>query len=255
MPNRVTELQKPTMGTARSPRSPDRTNSEPGLVRIVIAGDQAIFRGGLRKLLEGEPDFQVVGEAGTPAEAVVRTLECKPDLLLLDVAMGHASGVDVLEGLRDLPALRSILLAEGIERADVLRTLQLGARGVVLKSAPTELLFKAVRSVMKGEYWISRDMVADLVQMLAQAPKTRTDPPASSTDSPASPTFGLTDRERDIVKVIIAGYTNREIARTFALSEDTVKHHLTNIFDKTGASTRLELALFALHHRLVEHDQ
>ena len=199
-------------------------------------------------MLEGEPDFQVVGEAGTPAEASAMTLECKPDLLLLDVAMGRASGLDVLEGLRDVPAQRSLLLAEDIERADVLRALQLGARGVVLKGVATDLLFKAVRSVTKGEYWISRDMVAELVQMLARAPKTRTDPPPSQT-------FVLTDRERGIVKVIIAGYTNREIARTFGLSEDTVKHHLTNIFDKTGASTRLELALFALHHRLVEHDQ
>ena len=199
-------------------------------------------------MLEGEPDFHVVGEAVTPAETSATTLECKPDLLLLDVGMDGASGINLLEGLRDFPAQRIILMADSIQRADVLRALQLGARGVVLKSAPTELLFKAVRSVMKGEYWISRDMVAELVQMLAQAPKTGTDPPASQN-------FTLTDRERDIVKVIVAGYTNREIARTFALSEDTVKHHLTNIFDKTGAANRLELALFALHRRLVEHDQ
>ena len=248
MSNRVAELQKLTSGTARSPRSPDRPCSEPCPIRIVIADDHSIFRGGLRKLLEGEPDFQVVGEAGTPAQASATTLECKPDLLLLDVAMDGSSGVDVLEGRRDLPAPKIILLAEGIERADVLRALQLGARVVVPKSAPTELLFKAVRSVMKGEYWISRDMVGELVQMLAQAPEARTDPSASQT-------FALTDREHDIVKVIVAGYSNREIARTFAISEDTVKHHLTNIFDKTGASTRLELALFALHHRLVEQDQ
>ena len=247
MPNRVIEPQKPTRGTARSLQPPDRPSSEPRLIRIVIADGHSIFRGGLRKLLEGEPDFRVVGEAGTPAEAIATTRGCEPDVLLLDVAMGRASMIDVLEGLRDLPEQRSILLGECVERADVLRALQLGARGVVLKSAATELLFKAVRSVMKGEYWIRRDIVADLVGMLAQTPKRGTDPPASQA-------FVLTDRERDIVKVIVAGYTNREIARTFALSEATVKHHLTSIFDKTGASTRLELAMFALHHRLVEHD-
>ena len=187
MSNRVAELQKPTSGTARSPRSPDRSCPGPCPIRIVIADDQSMFRGGLRKLLEGEPDFQVVGEAGTPAEAVATTLERKPDLLLLDVAMGQASDLDVLEGLRDLTALRIILLVEGIERTNLLRALQLGARGVVLKSAATELLFKAVRAVMKGEYWISRDMVADLVQLLARTPTRQTDPPAS-------PTFALTDR-------------------------------------------------------------
>ena len=245
MSNQVAEPEKPTSGTGGSNRTARGPWSEPRAIRIVIAAEHSIFRGGLRKLLEGEPDLQVVGEAGTPAEAVATTLDWKPDLLLLDVAMGRASGIDLLEGLRDLAAQRIILLAEDIERADVLRALQLGARGIVLKSIATEMLFKAIRSVMKGEYWIGRDMVEELVQMLAQVPKTRTDPPASQT-------FVLTDRERDIVRAIIAGHTNREIARTFALSEDTVKHHLTNIFDKTGATTRLELALFALHHRLVE---
>ena len=135
MPNRVTELQKATRGTVRSSRTSDRPRSEPRPIRIVIADGHSISRGGLRKLLEGEPDFQVVGEATTPAEAVAATLECKPDLLLLDVAMGRAPGIDVLERLRDVPAQRSLLLAEDIERADVLRALQLGARGVVLKSA------------------------------------------------------------------------------------------------------------------------
>ena len=244
MPNRVTELQKATRGTARPPRTSDRPASEPGVIRILIAGGHSISRGGLRKLLEAEPDFQVVAEAATPAEAVRDTLASKPDLLLLDVAIGSACGLDVLAGLRDVPAQRSLLLADDIERADVLRALQLGARGVILKSAPTELLFKAVRSVMKGEYWISRDMVADLVQMLAK-------PPASQSAPPASQAVTLTDRERDIVGTIVAGYPNRDIANKFGLSEDTVKHHLTNIFNKTGASNRLELALFALHHNLV----
>lgn len=90
-------------------------------------------------------------------------------------------------------------------------------------------------------------MVADLVRLMM--PESETGP-----DSPAPQTFGLTARERDIVGAIVGGYANRDIASKFALSEDTVKHHLTSIFDKTGASNRLELALFALHHRLVNHD-
>ena len=214
------------------------------VIRIVISNDQSIFRAGLRSVLESEQDFAVVGEAASGNEAVAITLERQPDLLLLD----WTSDIDdVLTRLRGVSDVKILLVTRGVEKAELLRALRLGVRGIVPKDAATEQLFKSIRSVMAGQYWIGRDLVADLVQIITAAPETQTEQ-----SSPQM--FGLTERERDVVGAIVAGYSNRDIASKFGLSEDTVKHHLTNIFDKTGATTRLELALFALHHRLVEHD-
>jgi DNA-binding NarL/FixJ family response regulator len=106
------------------------------------------------------------------------------------------------------------------------------------------LLFKSIRSVMAGQFWVGRESVGDMVQYLRE--KTESQLPAGGRS------YGLTRREMEIVAAIVAGLTNKEIAKKFTLSEDTVKHHLTNIFNKVGVSSRLELALFAINHRLVE---
>ena len=140
---------------------------------------------------------------------------------------------------------RSIVLTAAVEKAEVVRALQLGARGVVMKESATQLLLNSIRAVMKGEFWVGRDSVSDLVQFLregAREPRLK---------EPLRKDFGLTPRELDVVAAIVAGYTNRDMAQKFSISEDTVKHHLTNVFDKLGVSNRLELALFAVHHRLV----
>ena len=227
------------------PSLEDAPDKEADSIRVLIAHDHPIFRDGLRELLGKDPRFDVVGEAAHGREAIELARALKPDILLLDLSL---AGPDSLEVLRDLStaaeSVRTLLLTSGIEKPDVLRALRLGARGVVPRNATTKLLFKSIRSVMAGQYWIGRDMVADLVQLMTEAPQT-------ATDRPAPQTFGLTDRERDIVGAIIAGYSNRDIAGKFGISEDTVKHHLTNIFNKTGVSNRLELALFVLHHRVV----
>jgi two-component system, NarL family, nitrate/nitrite response regulator NarL len=229
----------------RSPAQPaEPRNPSDQTIRLLIANDHSIFRAGLRSLLEAERDFVVVGEVASADEAVAMTLKQQPALLLFN----GTSGIDrVMARLRGLSDVKILLLAANIEKPEILRALRLGVRGVVSGHATTELLFKSIRSVMAGEYWIRCDVVADLVQLMRQAPETET-------DRPATETFGLTERQRDIVGAIVAGCANRDIASKFTLSEDTVKHHLTNIFDKTGASNRLELALFALHHRLVNHD-
>jgi len=121
--------------------------------------------------------------------------------------------------------------------------LQIGARGVVSKETATELLFKSIRTVVAGQYWVGRQEVSDLVAAL------RGLLPAGADERSRS--FGLTKRELEIVAAIVEGCTNRDIAQKFTLSEDTVKHHLTHIFDKLGVSNRLELAMFAVNHRLL----
>jgi len=134
------------------------------------------------------------------------------------------------------------VLTAAIERIQIVQALQLGARGVVMKEAATQLLMKAIRTVMAGEYWIGREAIGDIVEFMRLN---------ASGDRPPK-NFGLTKREMDILTTIVAGLSNKEIARKFALSEDTVKHHLTNIFDKVGVGSRLELALFAINNRITD---
>lgn len=221
---------------------------KPQTVRIVIADDHPIFRDGLRRLLEAEPDLKVLGEASDGAEAVKLARQLKPDILLLDLAMPKHPG---LEALRDLSAtspgnatpVRVILLTAAAEKSQIVEALQLGARGVVLKDSATQLLLRAIHTVMSGEYWVGRESVSNLVQYLRTLMQ-------SSSDEARQKKFGLTPRELEIVSAVVAGYSNKEIAEYFKISEDTVKHHLSNIFDKLGVSTRLELALFAVNQAL-----
>ncbi len=214
------------------------------LVRILIADDHPIFRHGLRTLLEAEPDLRVVGEAGDGAEAVQSAAQMKPDILLLDLTMPRMPGMDALRELSTaaLP-VHTILLTVAIEKAQIVEALQLGARGIVLKDSATEFVLKSIRAVMSGHYWVGNEKVSNLMQCLKDLM------PKSGAAKPK--TYGLTPRELDVVSAIVAGCTNKEIAQKFSLSEQTVKHHLTSIFDKLGVSTRLELALFATQNNLV----
>jgi DNA-binding NarL/FixJ family response regulator len=213
-------------------------------IRIGIADDHPIFRDGLRRLLELESDMKVVCECSDGQEALAAVgLHC-PDLMLLDLAMPRASGLEFLRQLaRSGGKTNVLLLTASIEKPQVVEALRLGARGVVMKESATQLLIKAIRSVMKGEYWVGRDSVADMLEYL-RANEGAATPPAKR--------FKLTARELDVVAAVVAGYTNKDIAAKFSISEDTVKHHLTNIFDKLGVSNRLELALFAINHKLVD---
>jgi DNA-binding NarL/FixJ family response regulator len=169
----------------------------------------------------------------------------KPDILLLDLAMPRMPGIETLRELASQGStVRVILLTAAIEKRQIIEALQTGARGVIMKDAATQLLLKGIRTVMAGQFWVGREAVADMVSYLRE--KAAQQPP-----SPAKQ-YGLTKRELEILSTIVSGLSNKEIAQKFSLSEDTVKHHLTNIFDKVGVSSRLELALFAINHHLVE---
>jgi DNA-binding NarL/FixJ family response regulator len=213
-------------------------------VRIVIADDHPILRDGLRRLLESEPDFVVVGEACDGHQAVEQVKRLEPDVLLLDLLMPGASYVEVLREVGAIAAptrpTRPLLLTAKIEPDEVVKALEAGARGIVLKSVSTELLMKAIRTVTAGEYWVARESVGSLVGTFR-----------ARTAAPPDRQFGLTRRELEIVTAVASGLTNKEIARRFALSEETVKHHLTNIFDKLGVANRVELALFAIAEQIV----
>jgi DNA-binding NarL/FixJ family response regulator len=213
-------------------------------IKILIADDRALLRDALRKLLEREPDFDVIGAAKNSTEVQDMLAKFKPDVLLLDLNMRRESGLEIMRTLNGIARdVRIILLSSCVENGEVVEALRLGARGVVKKTSPSHLLYKGIRAVMTGEYWVDHKSISDLVRALQVAPT-----PARSGGSANS--FSLTPREHEILHAIMDGCTNREIGQKFSISAQTVKHHLTSIFQKVGVPNRLELALLAMNNRL-----
>ena len=206
-------------------------------ITIVIADDHAIFRDGLRRLLEAEERFELIGEASDGVEAIALVGKLQPDVLLLDLAMPNLAGLDALaQVVQAKPSVRVIILAASVDRAEIIKALQLGARGIVLKTAATQLLYKCIYAVVAGEMWVGRESVPDLVGALQELNSVTDSVPALS---------NLTQRERDVVDAIIKGASNKVIAQTLSVSEQTVKNHVSRIFEKCGVANRVELEMRA----------
>jgi two-component system nitrate/nitrite response regulator NarL len=217
-------------------------------IRIVVADDHPVLRFGVKNMLESEPGFEVVGEAEDGDVAITQTLELEPDILLLDLLMPRLPGLEAMRAIMSKsPRVKIILLTSTISTQQIIEALQIGARGIVLKDAVAGDLSMSLRAVLAGDYWIGGERVANLVTALNELMK-------QAASTPEKKTYGLTPRELDVVTCIVEGCSNKDVAKQFAISEETVKRHLSNIFDKTGVSTRLELALFAIAHKLVVLD-
>ena len=208
-------------------------------VRLAIVDDHPIFRDGLRRLLESEPGLTVVAEGADGMDAIRIAKETHPDVMLLDVAMPRLDGVNALSA-PEMADTRVIVLTAALDERQVVKAVELGARGIVLKESATRTLIDSIRGVMNGRLMVGPDVAETLTQSAGRR-----------SDRESRP-YGLTARECDIVGAISQGKSNRDIASDLGISLQTVRHHLTSIFDKTRTTSRLELALVALKQQLVK---
>ena len=212
-------------------------------IRLLIADDHAIFRDGLRKLLDSEKEIAIVGEARNGAECIKKLGELKPDVLLLDLHMPEKDGFAVLEEVNfDMLPTRVIVLTAAEDDRDVVRAMRLGARGVVLKESATDLLIKSIHRVHAGEISLDSRMTTEVINAFSASSKS-----GAGKEKPL-----LSDRELEVVQLVAQGFQNKGIGEKLFISDNTVKNHLHNIFDKLGVSDRLELMLYAIHHRLID---
>jgi DNA-binding NarL/FixJ family response regulator len=215
----------------------------PAPIRIVIATDNCICREALAHLLGTEPDLRVIS-TGDESDALRLVRADQPDLLLIDPSSPRLASVKMLQSLGPASNTpRVIVIAARMKKEQLLAALRLGVHGIVPRQSSSDVLLRSIRSVMAGQYWLQGGSVGTLVEAMCKA---------GTTDGERRTRRRLTRRELDIVAAVTKGETNREIAADLSLSEETIKRHLSNIFDKLGVFCRVELAVFAIHHGLVK---
>jgi DNA-binding NarL/FixJ family response regulator len=219
-------------------------------IRIVVADDHPIFRDGLCKLLALEDDFEVVAQASDGRQVIDVLQQYEPDILLLDLKMPGLDGLGTLQRLQNAKnKTRVIVLTASDDKNEFVQAMKLGTSGIVLKQTATDMLIKSIRKVHGGEIWLDSSTTAAVIRQFVanDEPSAPAPSAAPSRDRERSP---LSQREREIVALVAQGFKNKEMAEKMFISEQTVKNHLHNIFDKLGVSDRLELALYAIHNNL-----
>jgi DNA-binding NarL/FixJ family response regulator len=243
MPENSTGTNGPSSGVGTPSKSK---------IRIVVADDHPIFRDGLCRLLALEEDFEVVAQAQDGRQVLDVLQQHEPDILLLDLKMPGLDGLATLQRLQIAKnKTRVIVLTASDDKNEFVQAMKLGTSGIVLKQTATELLIKSIRKVHAGEIWLDSHTTAAVIRQFVandEAPTMAAPPQAPPTrERERSP---LSQREREIVALVAQGFKNKEMAEKMFISEQTVKNHLHNIFDKLGVSDRLELALYAIHNNL-----
>ncbi len=217
-------------------------------IRVLIADGAPIVLQGLRRVLENHSTIEVVGEATDGLDTIDKAVALEPDVVLMDLKLPRVDGLTVLRSIQSRTKSRVILFAAADHRDEFVEAMKLGCSGILHKDVPTSLIEKSIEKVNAGEIWLDSNTTAAVMRKFA----------APGEASPSGPANGkapreraqLSQREREIIVLIAQGYKNKEIAEKMFITEQTVKNHLHNVFDKLGVSDRLELALYAIHNSL-----
>jgi NarL family two-component system response regulator LiaR len=212
-------------------------------IRVLIAEDHAVVRGGLRALLATEPDMEVIGEAADGVEAVAKARAMKPDVILMDLMMPRKSGTEAIEEIKQVdPDARVLVLTSFAEDEQVFPAIRAGAQGYLLKDSTPQELLDAIRRVYRGEASLHPKIAHKLMRELNRP---ATQPP---TEEP------LTERELEVLSLVAQGLSNQAIADRLVVSERTVRTHVSNILDKLHLANRTQAALYALREGLADLD-
>jgi two-component system, NarL family, nitrate/nitrite response regulator NarL len=219
------------------------------VIRVLIADDRSLFRDGLANLVAGQSDLHVAGTVDSALTANEQIRQIRPDIVLLGWAAAAPASQRIFASIQEakLPT-RVIIMVADDGKEDLVEAIRLGCSGIVPKSTSTELLLKSIRKVHAGEIWLDRTSTADVIRRLSKKGSGNVAARQGLREQGAT----LSTREREIVGLIAQGFKNKDMAERLFISEQTVKNHLHNIFDKLGVSDRLELALYAIHHKLHE---
>lgn len=216
-------------------------------IRILLVDDHAVFRVGVRMIIQSKAGMSVVAEAGNCEEALAKAHEEQPDVILLDLDLGENNGISLISDLLAAASHARIIILTGVRDIEAHRKAILhGAMGIVRKEKTPDLLIKAIERVNAGEAWLDPVLMADVIGEVSHA--TRAAKPDLDADNIAS----LTRREMEVIAYIGSGLNTKEIAERLFISEKTVNHHLGAIFSKLGVSGRAELIVFAYRHHLCE---
>jgi DNA-binding NarL/FixJ family response regulator len=212
------------------------------VIKVLIADDHMVVRAGLRAILDAEPDMQQVGETSSGEEAIERVRETQPDVVLMDLRMPGMGGLEAIRKIKNqYPDVQVVILTTYDDDSLIVRGLQAGARGYLLKDTPRQVLYDAIRAAARGESLLPENVIDRVVAHL-QAPS---QPGADI----------LTPREQQVLVLMADGATNREIAYKLSIAERTVKTHVTSLFNKLGANSRVEAVSIALRHGWVGEEK
>jgi two-component system, NarL family, nitrate/nitrite response regulator NarL len=220
-------------------------------IRVLIVEDQSLFRDGLSNLLSGQPDLEVSVATDSLPVVLEQITKHRPDIALIGWAASSPDCHKAFTAIQDSKApTRVIMLVKDDRKEDFVEAVRQGCCGIVPKQTSTELLLKSIRKVHAGEFWLDRMTTADVIRRLAK--RAGAAPAQNPRPGLRENAAALSQRELEIVILVAQGYKNKEMAERMFISEQTVKNHLHNIFDKVGVSDRLELALYAIHNGLHE---
>jgi DNA-binding NarL/FixJ family response regulator len=214
-------------------------------VRILLVDDHALFRSGMASLLRGERDFEVVGEAATGEQGLELARDLLPDVILMDVSMPGMDGLEATRHIKaELPYVRIIILTFSDSEPKLFEAVKAGAQGYLLKSIEPRALFGALRGAVQGEAPLSRVMAARLLDEFGRHVR------QDGASAPES--GGLSQREQEVLRQLTLGHSNKEIAASLKIAENTVKNHLKNILEKLHLENRVQAATFAVREGLVK---